>query len=288
MDPVTAFQVAAGVLQMIDFSAKLFSSCKDIRRHGSLVELRVSEESTTKLREMINQMPLPHNPSDLRDLDTQLCAIGDRCRQTMQSLLDAIGQLKPPNGKRKRDAFRTAVKVMLERSRVQQLQDDVETYRRTLDTAMLLNIKDRLDTAADEQSESVQESRHEMKKLIEAVDRHRHLEEVASAERQREITSVKDQLSSLSKELSTNQSQLLDDNARERIKSSLDFHGINARRFQIEDAHQRTFDWIFDCDEEVSRPWDVFAAWAAEQAGVFWLAGRAGSGMLQQICLHIS
>lgn len=48
MDPVTAFSLAAGVLQVVDSSFKALSTCREIYKDGSLAQHRDTEE-TTKL-----------------------------------------------------------------------------------------------------------------------------------------------------------------------------------------------------------------------------------------------
>ena len=51
MDPLTAFGLAAGVLQVVDFSYKALSVCKEIYRDGSLSQHRDVEEITDALGE---------------------------------------------------------------------------------------------------------------------------------------------------------------------------------------------------------------------------------------------
>ena len=49
MDPVTAFGLAAGVLQVLGFSFEALSSGREIRKDGSLAEHRSTEEITKSL-----------------------------------------------------------------------------------------------------------------------------------------------------------------------------------------------------------------------------------------------
>lgn len=46
MDPVTAFGLAAGVLQVLDISFKALSKCREIYKDGSLAQNRGTEEVT--------------------------------------------------------------------------------------------------------------------------------------------------------------------------------------------------------------------------------------------------
>lgn len=49
MDPVTAFSLAAGVLQVVDLSIQALSTCKEIYKDGSLAQHRKTEELTKYL-----------------------------------------------------------------------------------------------------------------------------------------------------------------------------------------------------------------------------------------------
>ena len=49
MDPVTAFGLAAGVLQVVELSFKALSTCKEIYADGSLARNRETEELTRYL-----------------------------------------------------------------------------------------------------------------------------------------------------------------------------------------------------------------------------------------------
>jgi len=51
MDPVTAFSLAAGVLQVLDLSFKALSKCKEIYKDGSLAQHRDAMTITKYLGE---------------------------------------------------------------------------------------------------------------------------------------------------------------------------------------------------------------------------------------------
>ncbi|UPK90160.1 hypothetical protein LCI18_001095 [Fusarium solani-melongenae] len=63
----------------------------------------------------------------------------------------------------------------------------------------------------------------------------------------------------------------------ERILSTLWFRMIDDRRETIADAHRETFQWALKpltCDQ----PWDDLSHWLLAGAGIYWIAGKAGSG----------
>ena len=74
-------------------------------------------------------------------------------------------------------------------------------------------------------------------------------------------------------EISTSQKKYEDD-----FLASLHFPEINCRQEEIKEAHQKTFQWIFDPSGERVRPWSNFIDWLQNGSGTYWVNGKAGSG----------
>lgn len=67
MDPLTAFSLACGVIQVVDFSTKLLSKSREIYKNGSLVENKEIEsmaKNLTNLRTDLNISITTPNPGD--------------------------------------------------------------------------------------------------------------------------------------------------------------------------------------------------------------------------------
>ena len=63
-----------------------------------------------------------------------------------------------------------------------------------------------------------------------------------------------------------------------RILDSLWFEAIHSREEHIDDAHKKTFEWIFESSSLVRHRWDNFTQWLENGGGVYWINGKAGSG----------
>lgn len=63
-----------------------------------------------------------------------------------------------------------------------------------------------------------------------------------------------------------------------RLLESLYFPDIHARQEGIEDAHQKTFEWVFDKPDSEVQLWHNFINWLEEGRGTYWISGKAGSG----------
>ena len=63
----------------------------------------------------------------------------------------------------------------------------------------------------------------------------------------------------------------------QHILSGLHFCAMRMREASITEAHERTFEWIFE-DQRVSRPQVKFKEWLGYGNDIYWIAGKAGSG----------
>ena len=61
---------------------------------------------------------------------------------------------------------------------------------------------------------------------------------------------------------------------------SLHYPEINRRQDTVTEAHQKTFQWVYDTDgfEKSAREWQSIAEWLENGDGVYWINGKAGSG----------
>lgn len=76
----------------------------------------------------------------------------------------------------------------------------------------------------------------------------------------------------------------------ERLLTSLKYRGMNERANQVENAHARTFRWLFADEDDSSgrrrkrarKPpepaWSSFTDWLQSSLGVYWIMGKPGSG----------
>jgi hypothetical protein len=63
-----------------------------------------------------------------------------------------------------------------------------------------------------------------------------------------------------------------------KILDCLYFRAIKDRYEVVAEAHQRTFEWLFEDTESTNRPWSNFVQWLAHGHGCYWISGKAGSG----------
>ena len=61
---------------------------------------------------------------------------------------------------------------------------------------------------------------------------------------------------------------------------SLHYPEINRRQDTVTEAHQKTFQWVYDTDgfDNSARGWQSITEWLENGDGVYWINGKAGSG----------
>ena len=72
--------------------------------------------------------------------------------------------------------------------------------------------------------------------------------------------------------------QIAGEDSYEKLLKSLYFPDIHARQEGIEEAHEATFEWIFEKPSNQVQPWHDFVHWLENGYGTYWISGKAGSG----------
>lgn len=75
--------------------------------------------------------------------------------------------------------------------------------------------------------------------------------------------------------------------AEQNVLKSLKYHMMGARYSNIEDAHEHTFNWIFEDPSTSPFPQVKFLEWLQSHSGIYWVSGKAGSGkstLMRYLC----
>jgi hypothetical protein len=180
----------------------------------------------------------------------------------------------------------------------------LDRYRAQIDTTLLVSLtttvraelqKERSwlkSSGPDEQSSirGTEETKRWAADLIEAIQEHHW-----QSQNQQDMASFSSYVSSKTE---AQREEL----AQARILEKLRFNDMGDRYERIEDAHRRTFEWVFeDQDKEVfvesdrstraqssggeylaaegnSPRWDNFSSWLRGDTGLYWITGKPGSG----------
>jgi predicted ATPase len=62
------------------------------------------------------------------------------------------------------------------------------------------------------------------------------------------------------------------------LLSSLHFGSMNVRLSDVKEQHAETFQWIFKRTRDETYRQPIFLKWLESMDGIYWIAGKAGSG----------
>lgn len=146
MDPLTAFSLACGVIQVVDFSAKVAVKCKEIYDDGALHEYRDLEDLTVHLTDLQVGLRLPSEALAAQDSpvshEKDLSELAKACSETADQLVKKLRALRIEGPhKKKRQAIRKTFKAIWEKREIQDIQKQLNGYRNALDTQILIDLR---------------------------------------------------------------------------------------------------------------------------------------------------
>ena len=145
MDPVTAFSLACGILQIVDFSAKVVSACRAIYRNGSLSEHAQLEERASHLKNLHHDLKSPNFTSSgtdpTRKLDTELVELAEKCSDTAENLIHEVQALMVKDPRRKSKIFKKTWKALRKMDALHQIETQLAGYQKILDTKLLVRVR---------------------------------------------------------------------------------------------------------------------------------------------------
>ena len=142
MDPITAFGIATGVIQVVEFSLQIASNCREIHTNGALHNNAVFEDLAARLKKMnigLSQS-LDDTPKPIRNKDQQLLDIAVQCTQTADDLLCKLETIKP-KGSGRRETIKATLKALVKQDELDEITEELDRYQRLLDSGLLRQIE---------------------------------------------------------------------------------------------------------------------------------------------------
>ena len=145
MDPVGAFSLACGVIQVVDFSLKISSICRKLYKKGSLSDNDVIQgwaEDLTNLCGELNQ-PVTHGApvNTLPAKEQELLSLAASCSSTAHDLINELDGLKASGPRKKREAFKQGIRSIRKKDVIQEIQKRLDSYQKSLDTRILVYVR---------------------------------------------------------------------------------------------------------------------------------------------------
>ncbi|KUJ12838.1 uncharacterized protein LY89DRAFT_699451 [Mollisia scopiformis] len=267
MDPLTALGLASNIIQLIQFTSDLVSKGREIYNSadGSLVENLELET----IAQSLQNLSIDILPSHSSRTDKQLVDLCKKCNEISQELVKAITAVKANGPDKKWDSFRQALSSVWNQKAIDALSARMERYRSQLDTTLLVSLREKLESEDRTRlifPQGLTRINAEAKKpwhaeLIETLKQNDW-----QAKSQQDRIAFSSRLSDYSKD---DREQL----CKAHILEQLVFGDMGDRYKRIEEAHQRTFNWIF----QEGRDGD-FVKWLSNDEDLYWITGKPGSG----------
>ncbi|KAL8940098.1 MAG: hypothetical protein Q9216_003007 [Gyalolechia sp. 2 TL-2023] len=259
MEPLTAFSLAAGVLQVIDFSFRAIKTCREIHKDGSIAEHRETMEIANLLVSTL------HSPDDLEILE-----LSKKCSRVAKGLVSELNKLNLDD----RGLFQVitrSVQTIRRKKYLDEQRDLLERYQSALDSRILK----RLDARLLKQICDIHQLDQRVQDLVSAVEKgQRTFAELMT----KESRGIKDHFD---KKFDSHVRTTGEQYTYDRLRESLYFPEIMSRQEQVPTAFEGTCSWIFDTSADQRsryRPWSNFRNWLENAKGVYWISGKPGSG----------
>ncbi|KAK5224232.1 hypothetical protein LTR47_009843 [Exophiala xenobiotica] len=317
MEALAAFSLACNIVQVLDFSLKIFREGKQIADSGSTAKLDEFTLVSKQLEDLCKDLDksLQNAPKPISKNDDNLLKVAQDCSRAAHDVQAKLGEImmNKKGGRSKLDKLR---KMVTSSRSVTALYNKLREYEKLLNTQILVQLSRRQeDIHLLQQSSSEQvdlQLRAFLARLSEGVTEiselvtkcHEETRELLVTQHLAVEQSLARQTTTLN-ELSLNEHtisrQLIRDNnsatqnllqstfhdlqsasvaaqSRERLLASLYYPEIWHRRDQIVSVHTNTYQWIFEENDDDSRPWHCFTTWLKSQGSYYWISGKPGSG----------
>ena len=168
---------------------------------------------------------------------------------------------------------------------IQSLKKRLEENQRTLDTKVLIDVRQMIVALTTQQDDRYTNVDRELTALATKLDSCHisagdHLKTMISSvieSNKHEHQATRMHFGSTMQALTASQAQKQEDSMRyERFLESLRFDDIHVRENEVSESHSKTFGWVYDDDSK--SPWDSLKAWLEHGQKIYWINGKAGSG----------
>lgn len=272
MGPLTAFSLACGVIQVVEFGIEVVNKCRQLYKDGTLSQNTDAEEMAQQLTLLRGSLDLPNH----RDQD-ELLKLGEKCSAIATDLIIELQKLNVSGPHRKRQMIGKTIKSIWKKAAIEAIQKRLDDCRKILDHRVLINLRNRFDLLSIQQNEGFQSLDLKVRMIITSLAQGPKTFKELKSLIHKEAQSVKTHVTN---ELQQHQRDLAHQEYCQRFLDSLWFPEIYRRQETIHEAHKKTFQWIYEPEKvgKTVRRWDNFSTWLKSGHCTYWINGKAGSG----------
>ncbi|KAJ4261804.1 hypothetical protein NW757_000076 [Fusarium falciforme] len=299
MDPISALSLVANIFQVIGFTNNVITISKQIYDAGSpagLSELEQIAIDALRTADDITKRLAGCGPALPGSEDSVLLRLGQEIiliAQELKLLLEKL-RAKGAGGKPWHTLHQTLMTIW-KRDDIEKLEKRLVAVRGELQFHGVALIQKKLDQHSlqlqdvvaqlDDHAQAVipqlfgQLGRIKMQNDT-IIDNQMNGEIVASRRHEELMGAVKGAMCQPGQPLPPDKrvSRKMRETAQKKILVSLWFATMQDREDTIHEAYRRTYEWLF-CDPVAEqKPWDNFRNFLSDDADIYWITGKAGSG----------
>ena len=138
LDPFSALGLASNIVQFVDFSSKLISESRELYRSVSGITIENGEvkEATEELQRLCDRLAglrmTSSTTTGLPKDEECLKILAISCKETSHELLSALRDITAQEPRKKWQTFRVALKSVLRKDQIQELEKKLDSYRSQL------------------------------------------------------------------------------------------------------------------------------------------------------------
>ncbi|KAH0536518.1 hypothetical protein FGG08_006614 [Glutinoglossum americanum] len=282
MDPLAAISLASAIVQFVNFGTRLIGGAREIycSTTGTTVQNATLEVVITEITAWSSRLGSPDPSSVYSEEERAICNLAAECRKLSGEILELIQKTRPKKQKSRTDAFSAAIRDKWHEGEKLQLQERLGKCRSQLKAQLEALDRSKIDDRLKELVQSAESDATKFASLQTKVEELKAGVNISSISP--EVQSLLRNLIDLPKRTS---SELL-------VLRSLAFDTMHWRFDHVDEAHFKTFRWIFDESQAKSsdHPNRVsFVNWLADGTEIFHISGKLGSGkstLMKFLCEH--
>jgi hypothetical protein len=138
MDPLTAFGLAANIIQFIDFGFKLLSDAREIYESvsGATKDNAVRESVTKKMETLAIALSAAPTTPHQSQAEKDLCDLSAECATVSGEILKLLTKLKPKNRKSIMQLGWSSIKSKVKENDIAVLEKRLDKYRSQIQILM--------------------------------------------------------------------------------------------------------------------------------------------------------
>ncbi|KAH6884430.1 hypothetical protein B0T10DRAFT_608780 [Thelonectria olida] len=254
MDPLSCLSVASSAIQIVDFSAKLWSQIRELSesQSGASAEherLRADAKRLCDLNSGLGKLLTPGNlQRDLTSTEQAVVSLSAECDSAAEQLTGALEKLSINGDDEDVSSFPSCDLVTAEHGR-RKRKRPIERKHEVIDT------------------------NHKINELTSKSAKWDTAKSFGDWIQSRNPDGHQCQINLLNAVGSLVSRRIID-----RLLMKLSFDEMFGRQERISDNFQGTFRWIYSEPQDPDKPWDSFSSWLTQGRGIYWITGKAGSG----------